>query len=470
MDKSLQVLIIEDSTDDVLLIMRSLQQGGFDPSWTKVDDPITMAAALTRQKWDLIISDFAIMPQFNGLDVLEIANKHELDVPFIIVSGTIGEDTAVKAMKSGAHDYIMKDKLARLVPAVERELREAENRRKQKEIEKSHAESKERLDQFMKSATEGFILFDSQLRTIEINNAALVICDIRRSIIDKPIQKISLLSDDPDNIKKCKAVIETGKAYIVDNYKSKTNGIQRHSSIKAFKVGDGLGMIITDISDQKRAEQQIQKDLREKEVLLKEIHHRVKNNLQIISSLLSLQSMSIKEKNVLNIFNESRNRVRSMALVHEELYHSKDLAHIDFASYVKNLVHSLYRAYKSNSASIQLKLDIHNIAMGIDLAVPCGLIINELISNSLKYAFPKKYRKKGIIQVALHEYGKDMAELIIQDNGIGFPKDIDPKKNKSLGLHLVTLLAEDQLGGTIQLNKNSGTTFKILFKTDIFDQ
>ncbi|NJD52143.1 MAG: PAS domain S-box protein [Candidatus Methanoperedens sp.] len=216
--------------------------------------------------------------------------------------------------------------------------------------------------------------------------------------------------------------------------------------------------------DQRRklAEKQIEVSLKEKETLLKEIHHRVKNNMQIVSSLLEHQTHYIKDKNVIDIFTESQNRIASMSLVHEKLYQSRDLAKIDFKDYINDLTANLFQSYNSNSGKITLDMNIENIQMDIDFAIPCGLIINELVTNSLKYAFPEDI--KGEIGIVLHKTDKEMFELVIGDNGIGLPKDLDFRKTESLGLHLVTILTENQLHGEINLIRNHGTEFQIKFR------
>jgi len=216
-----------------------------------------------------------------------------------------------------------------------------------------------------------------------------------------------------------------------------------------------------DITERKSAEDKIEASLKEKEILLKEIHHRVKNNMQIISSLLGLTSGSITDKKYVDMFQESRNRINSMSLVHENLYLSKDLAKIDFNEYIKDLTSGLFQSHGANADMIELKLDIGNVSLGIDQAIPCGLIINELITNSLKYAFPRG--RKGEIKVSACYNEDNMIEIVVSDNGVGIPSDVDFRKTRSLGLHLVTILAQDQLKGKIDLDRSRGTEFKIIF-------
>jgi two-component sensor histidine kinase len=215
-----------------------------------------------------------------------------------------------------------------------------------------------------------------------------------------------------------------------------------------------------DITERKRAEEQVQASLQEKEVLLKEIHHRVKNNLQVISSLLYLRSKNIEDQEALEMFQDSQNRVRSMALVHERLYQSKDLARIDFAEYVRSLTNYLFRSYGVHSNVIQLKVNMDDASLGVDTAVPCGLMLNELISNSLKHAFPDG--REGEVRIELRSDNNSEFTLIVSDDGVGFPQDLDFRDAQSLGLQLVNNLVA-QLKGTIELDGSGGTAFKITF-------
>lgn len=200
--------------------------------------------------------------------------------------------------------------------------------------------------------------------------------------------------------------------------------------------------------------------LREKEVLLKEIHHRVKNNLQVITSLLRLQSRHIENEQAIQVFEDSQNRIRAMALIHEKLYQSDDLAQIDFAGYVDHLAKELVQVHALQSHRIQLILEIQNIHLGIDTAVPCGLILSELISNALKHGFPNQ--TTGAIVVRMVPTQQQTYELIVRDNGVGFPPDINPMELESLGLKLVTSLVR-QLRGHLTLATAEATEFKIVF-------
>ncbi len=201
---------------------------------------------------------------------------------------------------------------------------------------------------------------------------------------------------------------------------------------------------------------------KEKEVLLREIHHRVKNNMQVISSLLKLQSASIEDKRSVEMLKESQDRIRSMALVHEKLYESKNLTNIDFNEYIERLVQTLFRSYAVNREKIRLKLNIERVMLKIDKAIPCGLIVNELILNCLKHAFADG--DKGEIEVSLLFINENEVELTVSDNGIGIPEGIDSNNSGSLGLKLVNILT-DQIDGKLDLDHSSkGTKFQIRFK------
>lgn len=217
-------------------------------------------------------------------------------------------------------------------------------------------------------------------------------------------------------------------------------------------------VLAANVSERRRAEEEIQTSLKEKDVLLREVHHRVKNNLQVISSMLNLQARYIKDKKALEMCRECQNRVRSIALVHEKSYQSKGLSRLDFSDHVRSLVSHLFRSYGVRSDRIALSIHVEDVDLGIDAAIPCGLIINELVSNSLKHAFPQG---KGEISVGLRQHG-DRYILVVRDNGVGLPEGLDFPNTETLGLQIVNALT-DQLGGSIELGSGAGTEFKVTF-------
>ncbi len=215
-------------------------------------------------------------------------------------------------------------------------------------------------------------------------------------------------------------------------------------------------------SELKKMNRKIENSLKEKEALFREMHHRVKNNLQVIISLLEFQSEYIRDEGDKEIFNDSKRRIKAMAFIHEKLYHSKNFSNIDFNAYIYELAGYLFNSFGVDSDRIALDFNITCDFPLIDKAIYCGLIINELVANSLKYAFP--HDRGGKISIALHKRGNNDFELIVGDNGVGIPDDIDFRHTGTLGLHLVTGLVENQLHGGVVLNREGGTEFKIRFK------
>jgi two-component sensor histidine kinase len=212
----------------------------------------------------------------------------------------------------------------------------------------------------------------------------------------------------------------------------------------------------------KQVEEKIKASLKEKEVLLSEIHHRVKNNMQIISSLLKLQASSIGDERVTDVLRECRGRVQTMAFVHETLYSSDTLAFIDFKTYISKVANQIFQSYVTGKGRVKLEVDAEDIKLGIEQATPLGLITNELVTNSLKYAFPEN--RSGEIIVRIGAVEQDSIEFVFSDNGIGIPEGLDWRNTDSLGLRLVILLAENQLDGTVSLDRGKGTHFTVRFR------
>lgn len=216
-----------------------------------------------------------------------------------------------------------------------------------------------------------------------------------------------------------------------------------------------------ELQERRQVEEQLRASLKEKEVLLQEVHHRVKNNIQLVSSLLNLQMDTIADPETLALFSESQQRVDAIALIHERLYRSANLAQINFAAYIRDLSQEIFQSYRRPASTIKLTLEVAEIDLDIDRAIPCGLIINELISNALKYAFPGN--RSGEIYIHLSQSPSEQYCLIVRDNGIGIPEEIDLETTTTLGLQLVYGLA-GQMGGEIELVRSGGSQFTIRFE------
>lgn len=280
------------------------------------------------------------------------------------------------------------------------------------------------------------------------------------------------------------AVLERSIRYAIER-KQMHEELERRVQERTAELAQANVALQAEVCERQRAEEQIKASLREKEVLLREIHHRVKNNLQVISSLLSLQSRYIHDSQALEMFKESQDRVKAMAVIHEKMYQSRDLVRIHFGEYVRSVAGSLFRNYAGQANGIDLKIDVADVFLGIDTAIPCALIINELLSNSLKHAFPAG--RKGAIHIDLRPAASAPAQsgpvptasaparsravpgapekqfiLTVRDDGVGFPSGVDFRNSSSLGLQIVTALTK-QLDGTIELSNGGGSTFQLVF-------
>jgi len=334
----MNILSLEDNNDDATLICDVLRQEVPACCMTRVDTRSAFAEALDRGGWDIILSDYSL-PFFDGISALDMAAEKLPNIPFIFVTGALGEERAVETLRRGATDFVLKHRLSSLPKVVIRAQRESES---------------------------------AQLR--------------------------------------------------------------------------------------RQAEQKLKTSLREKDLLLQEVHHRVKNNLQVISSLLNMQAVAAENPELTSALQESRERIIAMAIIHEMLYSSDSLHSIDFAKYVQLLSDEVSNSYGRNPALIRFEFDLQPVHLEIDCAIPCGLILNELLSNALKYAFPGG--RQGDVRISLREWNG--IRLAVEDNGIGLSEDRAVRERKSLGLNIVQILTQ-QLRGTMAITSHKGTQFVLTF-------
>jgi len=253
-----------------------------------------------------------------------------------------------------------------------------------------------------------------------------------------------------------------GRPMIAEFVLTRKDGTKIPVLISGSRMPDEMIILnIMDIGDRKKTEDQLQRSLNEKEILLREVHHRVKNNMQVISGLIELQSAQITDPETHRLFQESYERIKTMALIHESLYRSADFARIDFSIYLDKLISYLLSSYGRTRDEISVDIQLQVIYMNMDIAVPCGLIANELISNSLKHGFPDG--RHGTISIRLENAGEKECEFVVSDDGVGFPQAIDFRNTSSFGLQLINGLAAHQMRGNVELRKGNGTTFVIRF-------
>ena len=477
------ILCIDD--DPILLKLTSeyLKRVGF--SVLQAGNGSVGIRLLGEKRIDLVLTDLC-MPVTDGFEVLKFAVANFPDLPVIVISGIQAVSDAVVAMKAGAWDYITKpvESFALLEHAVRRAFERAgllkENRlyrenleeevtkrtielrgeiQERKKLEAALKETKDRLRMVIDSLPVMIHAHDKDGRYIFWNKECERVTGYSADEMlykDKePMNQDSGTSDYRDH----ESVIRT------KNGKDRTiswSSLSRQCPIPGWHLWE-TGI---DITDRKKAEKLLRSSLNEKEILLKEIHHRVKNNLQIISSLLSLQLSGIDDELLRSLFIQSQNRIKSMALVHEELYESEDLERINFRSYLYNLIAYLNNVYE-NSERITFSFNLEDLLLPINIAIPCGLIMNELLTNAFKHGY--KERSCGTINVTIceteHE-GKLKIMLTVKDDGCGLPDDFDIDDSTTLGLQLVASLVS-QLDGSIKVYNDQGAVFTVYFETEM---
>lgn len=456
----IKILIVEDVELDAELTERELKRAKINYISKRVEEENDFIREINEFKPNLILADHSL-PHFDGVSALKITKEISPDIPFIFVSGKIGEDFAVEMLKKGATDYVLKSNLPKLPHAVQRALNEYNEQIKLKKAQDALMESEKKYRTLFEKNKNPIIVFDEDGYFKDTNEAALLFMEVKKEeLLTKNLSDFIFYDYDIETIENkefwMKGDILEVKFNINNNFKIlelTVTPVYLKNKIIVFGVGN-------DITEHKRAEDEILRSLKEKELLLREIHHRVKNNLQIISTLLTLQSSQSKKINVNDLYKESQNRIQSIALIHENLYHSEDLAHINFKAYVKGLVSDLFDSYGVDSSKIKLNLNIENVTLGIETAIPCGLIINELVSNSLKHGF--KGVKTGQVNVELQKINEGKYALLVSDTGTPFSNDLNLSSSDTLGLELIKNLVK-QLDANLTFNKDN-KEFKIIFK------
>jgi PAS domain S-box-containing protein len=327
-------------------------------------------------------------------------------------------------------------------------------------------ESEERLRIFVTNAPAGVAMFDRELRYLSYSRRWLTDYGLgEQNLIGRSHYEI--FPEIPDRWKEIHRRCLTGVPERCEQDRfERADGTADYLRWEIQPWTDasgaigGLGFFTESITDRVNSQEQLRASLREKESMLQEIHHRVKNNLQVISSLLSLQASNVTQPDAYNVLVESQNRVRAMALVHETLYQSRDLADVDLSRYLGELCGHLFRSYGVDPARVRLEVDIETANVSLDKTIPCGLLVNEIISNSLKHAFPGNRAGKITVRARAEQEGR--LRLTIGDNGVGLPIDLVVDQTKSLGLKLIQILTE-QLSGDLTIERSEGTRFELSF-------
>ena len=331
-----------------------------------------------------------------------------------------------------------------------------------KRLESLLTESEERYRRLFETASDGIVLLEKREGKITHANPATekMVGYTKKESIGNKLQDIGISLDMGDFQTLMQNLNKSGIINYNDVPVKTKSGRHIYTDIYLVDRARLVQCNIRDITDRKQVEEGINASLREKEILLRELHHRVKNNMQVISGLLDLQARSSGNPELIEMLDKSQSRIRSMALVHEQLYASKDLAKIDMIGYVRALSQELFQVYKIDPRKIDLIVPTDgDVYVDINKAIPCGLILNELVSNALKHAFPGD--GPGELRIIIHETKNKEIEIVVRDNGIGLPDEVDIHQPRSMGLYLVNGLVKKQLDGQIEVRRDNGTEFRI---------
>jgi PAS domain S-box-containing protein len=327
-------------------------------------------------------------------------------------------------------------------------------------------ESEEKYRNLVESIEEGMTIVDKNMNFVFVNNAACKIFGYSRTEMLRMNALDILPEENRELIREQHVLRMKGESSTYENWNIRKDGqlrLMKISSSPYIEKGEIISTIslFSDVTEIRESEEMIKASLREKEVMLQEIYHRVKNNMQIISSMLKLQSRYINKENALEVFKNSQNRVKSMSLIHEKLYRSNDLSRIDINDYLTSLIKQLFISYRANLTGIRYEIECDSVNINISTSIPCGLIVNELVTNAMKHAF--RDRKEGLVRIKLKEISNKLYRLEIGNDGTAFPADFDIQNAPSFGLQLVEILRH-QLHADFQIEHHNGVNFIFTFK------
>jgi len=467
MAEEIRVLILEDVPLDAELIETQLKREGLQFTSKIVEKEDDYRRELVEFQPSIILADHSL-PQFDGITAMNLAREITPNTPFIFVSGKIGEDFAVEMLKEGATDYVLKNNLSKLPHSVKRALEEAKEKLEKSVAEQALKEREEKYRTLFEYFPNYVVVLGLDGKIIDLNHAAAKFSPLSRD------DTIGMYFTDLQSItgEDSSYYHELFSKYLkgedVGPFESRL--ITREGEIRLMEIypapllknGElfAVQVIAQDITERKKAETEINASLKEKEMLLGEINGRVRNYMNMISSLLELQSVYMKNEENREVLKDNKNRVKSMLLIHDGFSQSEDFALIDFSQYIKKLIDLIVSSYHVDTNRINMKTRTDGLMLDIDAAIPCGLIINELLTNAVKHAFPGT--SEGEISV---EFGLDNHEnnvLIVKDNGVGLSPDIEFKDSGTMGFQLVNTLV-NQLDGSIILSRDKGTTFQIIW-------
>ncbi|MDR8390437.1 PAS domain S-box protein [Aliifodinibius sp. S!AR15-10] len=460
-DTHLQVLVIEDTPTDAELLIHRLRKQDFTFDHHLAESAGQTRAALENYQIDLVISDFH-MPGFDGTQALQIVKDFDPMIPFILLSGSIDQDQETKILQLGADEVIMKSNLNRLAFSVRRVLYERHQKSQLKLLESVVTNTK---DAVMILEAESNNLPGRKI--VYVNEAFTQMTGYSK---EEAIGHTPHLLNGPKTDKKSRQrlgkAMDSWKTCEVELLNYRKTGEEFWVNIFVRPVSAPNGgyshwiCIEREITDRIKREQQIRQSLKEKEVLLAEIHHRVKNNLAVVSGLLQLERFHSNQSEVQDILKKAELRIKSIATIHENLYKSTNFASLSFANYMDDIIESIQKAYESKQTTIELEKNIAQVSLNVNQAIPLGLMINELLTNAYKHAFPNK--KKGHVKIEITQQGEHII-LCVSDDGKGLPEEVTDHNVDSLGFTLIDTLVK-QLHGTSTIKSDNGVNFRLEFQ------
>jgi len=471
MNEELKILFVEDTDADFELAGMELYRNEITYEHMRVENSDDFKKALSEFKPDLVISDYSL-PQFNGMQALKISKDYDASLPFIILTGTLNEEIAVECMKAGATDYVIKEHIGKLSFAVREALRYRSAMHEKASAEKALFESELRYRTIFENNYAIMLLIDSQDgKIIDANPAASDYYGYSHiELINKYLFDISNL--DKNLLFERLNLSKTGnKNHFISRHLLK-NKMERDVEVFLSPInymGKNLvHCIIQDITERNKALDALQSSVNEKKELIREIYHRTKNNMQVIISMFSLQSAVSGDKKLDSIFKDMENRIRTMSLIQDKLYQSKSLSKLDLKTYLSELVSNILSGYGITEKINLISDKMEYIEVLIDTAIPCGLVVNELITNVAKHAFTGKDKITLFISLSSDEAGE--IKLVISDDGAGTGQSINFENNNTMGLQIVKNIVEYQLNGTIELDSSGGIKWTIRFKDNVYEE
>lgn len=462
--EKIDVLLVDDKPENLFSLETLLWSSSLNI--VKASSGNEALALMLEHDFAVVLLDVN-MPDMDGFETAELmrGRAKTRNVPIIFVTA-LSEETSYmfRGYEAGAVDYISKP----IEPMILKSKVDIFCELHRHRIALMDSERKYRS--LFEEMIDGFayhkILLDEDGKPIdyiflEINNAFERLTGLRKEdVVGQRVTQViaGIRESDFDWIGVYGNVALTGRGVRFEEY---LEVLGKWFSVAAYSPQRGyFGAVFEDVTERKINEKALKASLKEKEILLKEIHHRVKNNFMIIYSLLQLQSRAVKDKESMALFRESQNRVHSLSMIHEQIYRSKDQANVRFSQYIGDLAKYLVGSYGINPNLVQLVTNIADISVDLDLMVPCGLIVNELITNALKHGFPNG--RQGEVRIDLLDTGSDKLTMVVSDNGVGMPEGMDLQKQNTLGLELVCMLTK-QIGGDLVMESKGGVEFRITF-------